>query len=72
MVLGAFILGATAFAAGRGGLAQTLSLVISAQLFVGLVIDRFGLFGPGTQEIGLLKTLGVTLILIGEILVVRY
>ncbi len=70
--LGSFILGATAFAASRGGIAQTLSLVIASQLILGLVIDRLGLVGSDFQEIGLLKVLGVALILAGGILVVRY
>jgi bacterial/archaeal transporter family-2 protein len=70
-LLGAFILGSIVVAANRGGLAQTLSLVIASQLAFGLAIDRLGVFGPEAQEIGLLKIVGVTLILAGGILVVR-
>ncbi len=70
-VLGAFILGAIVLAAGRAGLAQTLSLVIASQLVAGLLIDRTGLFGPVAADLGLLKMLGVALILVGGILVVR-
>jgi transporter family-2 protein len=70
-LLGAFILGSIVLAANRGGLAQTLSLVIATQLVFGLVIDRLGVFGPLAQSVGLLKILGVLLILIGGILVVR-
>jgi transporter family-2 protein len=70
-VLGAFILGSIVLAANRGGLAQTLSLVIASQLIFGLVIDRLGVFGPATQGIGVLKILGITLILTGGVLVVR-
>lgn len=70
-VLGAFILGAIVLAAGRAGLAQTLSLVIASQLIAGLIIDRTGLFGPAAADFGLLKILGVALILAGGLLVVR-
>ena len=70
-LLGAFILGSIVLAANRGGLAQTLSLVIASQLVFGLAIDRLGAFGPAAQEIGLLKVLGIALILAGGILVVR-
>src|SRR5215210_9319756 len=70
-LLGAFILGSIVLAANRGGLAQTLSLVIASQLVFGLVIDRLGVFGPAAQGIGVLKILGVALILAGGILVVR-
>ena len=69
--LGAFILAAIVLAAGRAGLAQTLSLVIASQLIAGLLIDRTGLFGPAAADFGLPKVLGVALILVGGLLVVR-
>ena len=70
-LLGAFIVGSIVLAANRGGLAQTLSLVIATQLVFGLAIDRLGVFGPIAQSLGLLKILGVILILVGGMLVVR-
>lgn len=70
-LLGAFILAAIVLAAGRAGLAQTLSLVIASQLIVGLLIDRTGFFGPAAADFGLLKVLGVALVLIGGLLLVR-
>jgi transporter family-2 protein len=70
-LLGAFILGSIVLAANRGGLAQTLSLVIASQLVFGLAIDRLGVFGPIAQSVGLLKVAGVLMILVGGILVVR-
>jgi transporter family-2 protein len=70
-LLGAFILASIVLAANRGGLAQTLSLVIASQLVFGLTIDRLGAFGPVAQGVGFLKLLGVLLILAGGILVVR-
>jgi len=70
-LLGAFILAAVVLAAGRVGLAQTLTLVIASQLIVGLLIDRTGLFGPAAADFGLLKVLGVALVLVGGVLVVR-
>ena len=70
-LLGAFILGSIVLAANRGGLAQTLSLVIASQLVFGLVVDRLGVFGPAPQGIGVFKVLGIALILAGGVLVVR-
>ena len=70
-LLGAFIVGSILLAANRGGLAQTLSLVIASQLAFGLAIDRLGLFGPVAQGVGLLKVFGVLLIVAGGVLVVR-
>ena len=65
------LVGSIVLAANRGGLAQTLSLVIASQLVFGLAIDRLGVFGPVAQGIGVLKVLGIALILVGGILVVR-
>ena len=70
-LLGAFILAAIVLAAGRAGLAQTLSLVIASQLVAGLLIDRTGLFGPVVADFGPIKVLGVALVLVGGVLVVR-
>ncbi len=70
-LLGAFIVGSIVLAANRGGLAQTLSLVIATQLIFGLVIDRMGVFGPIAQSVGPLKILGIIMIVAGGILVVR-
>ena len=70
-LLGAFILASVVLAANRGGLAQTLSLVIGSQLVFGLAVDRLGVFGPTAQSVGHLKVLGALLILAGGIMVVR-
>ena len=70
-LLGAFILAAIVLGSNRGGLAQTLSLVIASQLVFGLAIDRLGVFGPAVQSVSPLKVCGVILILAGGVLVVR-
>ena len=71
-VLGAFIVGSIAFAAGHGGVARTLSLVIASQLLVSLLLDALGLFGAGATGLSALKALGVGLIVAGGVLVVRF
>ncbi|MDP8948046.1 MAG: DMT family transporter [Actinomycetota bacterium] len=70
-LLGAFILASIVLAANRGGLAQTISLVVGSQLVFGLAVDRLGVFGPTAQSVGHLKVLGVLLILAGGTMVVR-
>lgn len=71
-VLGALILGGIAFAAGQGGVARTISLVIASQLLVSLLLDSIGFLGADPRGFGPLTILGVALILIGGTLVVRY
>ena len=68
-VLGALIVGSIAYAAGQGGVARALSLVIASQLIFGLVFDAFGIFGAGT-ELTWPKVLGVVLILVCGVLVI--
>ena len=70
-LLGAVIVGAIAIAAAQGGVARALSLVIASQLVFGLLLDALGVFGDG-PDIGLLKVLGVVLIIAGGVLVVRF
>jgi bacterial/archaeal transporter family-2 protein len=71
-ILGALILGGITFAAGQGGVARVISLVIASQLLVSLILDSVGLFGAEPRGFGPLTILGVVLIFIGGVLVVRY
>lgn len=70
-LFGAFIPSAIVLASVQGGVARTLSLVRASQLIAGLVVDRLGLLGPASREIGLTQLLGAALILVGGGLVVR-
>ena len=70
-VLGAVIVGSIAVAAGQGGVARALSLVIAAQLITGLLLDALGVFGAGA-DFSILKALGVVLIVAGGALVVSF
>ncbi|CAA9433629.1 hypothetical protein AVDCRST_MAG82-2299 [uncultured Rubrobacteraceae bacterium] len=70
-VLGAVIVGSIAVAAGQGGVARALSLVIAAQLIAGLLLDALGVFGAGA-DFSLLKALGVIIIVAGGALVVSF
>ena len=64
-------MGSIAVAAGQGGVARALSLVIAAQLITGLLLDALGVFGAGA-DFSLLKALGVVLIVAGGALVVTF
>ena len=70
-ILGAVIVGSIAVAAAEGGVARALSLVIATQLLASLLLEALGVFGADAS-FSLLKALGVTLIVAGGVLVVRY
>ncbi len=70
-ILGAVIVGSIAVAAAEGGVARALSLVIATQLLASLLLEALGVFGADAS-FSVLKALGVTLIVAGGVLVVRY
>jgi transporter family-2 protein len=53
---------------GAGGITAA---VISGNLAIAVVIDRFGLFGVERQPIGLGRVIGLVLLAVGVLLVVR-
>lgn len=67
-VMGAFIVLSVTFATPRIGTAATIGLLIAGQLAMGVVIDRFGLFG--FQQIGISwpRALGIALLAVGAVL----
>ena len=61
-VMGAFIVLSVTFATPRIGTAATIGLLIAGQLAMGVVIDRFGLFGFEQIGISWPRALGIVLL----------
>jgi bacterial/archaeal transporter family-2 protein len=53
------------------GASGLTAVVISGQLAISVVIDRFGLLGVARQPVGVQRILGLALLLAGVLLVVR-
>jgi len=53
------------------GASSLTAVVISGQLAISVVIDRFGLLGIARQPIGLQRVIGLVLLVVGVTLVVR-
>lgn len=68
-LLGAFFVTTTTFLVPRLGVALTFSLFILGQMMITLVIDHYGFMGVPAKSINLMRILGVTLIVLGVILV---
>jgi transporter family-2 protein len=64
-VLGAIFVFGTTFLAPHLGMAVMLSLIISGQITMSLILDQFGLFGLAQRDINWSRLIGVTLVLIG-------
>lgn len=53
------------------GIASTLTIMVSAQLITGIVIDSFGLFGTAKVPVDVSRVIGVVLIVIAVKLIVK-
>ena len=71
-ILGAFFVASTIVLVPRLGVALTFSLIIAGQMLVTLVIDHFGILGVPVKEISIARVVGVSLIVIGVILIRKF
>jgi transporter family-2 protein len=53
------------------GVSGLTAIVVSGQLAIAVVVDRFGLLGIAKQHIGASRVTGLVLLLVGVLLVVR-
>jgi bacterial/archaeal transporter family-2 protein len=53
------------------GASGITAVVITGQLAISVLVDRFGLLGVSKQQIGLTRVLGLALLVAGVVLVVR-
>lgn len=53
------------------GVSGLTAIVVSGQLAIAVVVDRFGLLGIAKQHIGASRVTGLVLLLVGVVLVVR-
>ena len=67
-VMGLIVILSITFATPRIGATATIGLLITGQLAMGTVIDRFGLFGLEQIPIGLERLLGIALLAAGAAL----
>ena len=70
-VLGAFYVTVALITVRTLGLSALTAIVVSGQLAIAVVVDRFGLLGITKQHIGAPRIIGLVLLLVGVVLVVR-
>lgn len=66
---GAFFVAVAAFGAPRVGMGVLLTAAIAGQLAAALLLDHFGLLGLDRHPVNLARAAGLTLVLVGAILV---
>lgn len=71
-LLGATFMTINVVVTPRLGAAAMASLAIAGQLGMALLIDRYGLLGLATREVGPARLAGVVLLLVGAVLVTRF
>jgi transporter family-2 protein len=69
--MGAIVVFAITFAGPRIGTAATIGLLIAGQLVMGVVIDRFGLFGLDRIALHWPRLIGIMLLGAGAALSLR-
>ena len=70
-ILGVCIVTGVTYLVGKVGVTASLTLVITTQLIVAMLIDHLGLFGAEMRPVGALKIVGVVLLIVGTRLVLR-
>jgi transporter family-2 protein len=70
-VLGAFYVTVALITVRTLGVSALTAIVVSGQLAIAVVIDRFGLLGITKQHIGAPRIIGLVLLIVGAVLVVR-
>jgi bacterial/archaeal transporter family-2 protein len=70
-VLGAFYVTVALITVRTLGLSALTAIVVSGQLAIAVVVDRFGLLGITRQHIGAPRIIGLVLLVVGAVLVVR-
>jgi bacterial/archaeal transporter family-2 protein len=70
-VLGAFYVTVALITVRTLGLSTLTAIVVSGQLAIAVVVDRFGLLGITKQHIGTPRIIGLVFLLVGVVLVVR-
>jgi transporter family-2 protein len=70
-VLGAFYVTVALVTVRTLGLSALTAIVVSGQLAIAVVVDRFGLLGITRQHIGAPRVIGLVLLIVGAVLVVR-
>lgn len=70
-LLGAFYVTVALLTVRTLGLSALTAIVVSGQLAIAVVVDRFGLLGIARQQIGAPRIVGLLLLVAGVVLVVR-
>lgn len=70
-VAGAIIVGTITFSGPRIGSLATIAILIGGQLFMGVVIDAFGLFGVERIPVTVTRVAGLALLALGALLVLK-
>lgn len=70
-LLGIVVVAALNYAIPRIGTAGTVTLIVVGQLAVSVVLDHFGWLGASPRPVDLWRIVGLTLLVVGVLLIVR-
>ena len=70
-VLGLFFIGAVSYTIPRIGAATTFLLIVAGQIFIGAMLDHFGLLGADVRPLNITRIIGIVVAFTGVWLIVR-
>ncbi len=71
-LLGAFFVASTVILVPRIGVALTFSLVVAGQMLITLLLDHYGFLGVPVKEVNIQRIIGVSLVILGVVLVRKF
>ncbi len=70
-MLGVVVLTAVSYTIPRIGVTATVSLIVAAQLVLGVVLDQFGWLGADIRPIDIGRLVGIVVLFLGTWLIIR-
>ena len=70
-VFGLIVIGAISYMIPRIGIAGSITTIVAGQLFVGTILDHFGLLGAVERSLDSTRAIGLVVVLVGVWLTVK-
>src|SRR5512138_1225835 len=70
-IFGLIVIGAISYMIPRIGVAASITTIVAGQLFVGTILDHFGMLGAMGRSLDLTRAIGLAVVLLGVWLTVK-
>lgn len=70
-IFGLVVIGAISYMIPRVGIAASITTIVAGQLFVGMILDHYGLLGAAVRPFDITRLAGIVVVLLGVWLTVK-